>query len=628
MLKKILIPTIFLILAYGFWVSADFKEISAGVAIFLFGMISLEQGFKAFTGGVLEKILRASTDRLWKSLSFGILTTTLTQSSSLVSVITISFLSAGILGLSEGIGIIFGANLGTTTGAWLVAAFGMKVNLSTYAMPMLVFGIILLFQQSTSLKGLGYVLSGIGFLFLGIHHMKEGFDAFKASIDLSAYALPGLGGVLVYTLIGLVATVIMQSSHATLVLIITALAIQQITYENALALAIGANIGTTITALLGAMGANIQGKRLAGAHLIFNVGTGFVAIFLLQPLAFVTDQLSQIAGIAADNFTLKLALFHTLFNLLGILLLLPFMTRLVSFLQHILQEDSKPVYAPKYIVSATIDFPDTAVKAVRDETLHIYDNAREIILRGLGLKPSDLHHDNLEKSLERRQVIPRIDIDALYEQRVKKILNEVIVFISQAMHSWKGKRSSDISWLRDANRNIAEAVKATKHLQKNMQHYAVSNNHAIRHEYNHLRAQVAQLLRDLEHIRLADSHDGSLLALDELKLELKETENRQSKKLYQLIRENSITPEMGTSLMIDSGYVNEIQQHLLAMAASLFVQQTSALMDAERRVALDDSELKQVLDASHTEKPARADSTAPQDNSPLQAVTDENQAAD
>ena len=153
MLRKAILPTILLVLAYGFWISPDFKEISAGVAIFLFGMLALEEGFKAFTGGLLERLLRRTTSGLWKSLTFGIVSTTLMQSSSLVSVITISFLSAGLIGLAAGIGIIFGANLGTTTGAWLIAGFGLKVKISAYAMPMLVFGIILVFQKSRSLKG-------------------------------------------------------------------------------------------------------------------------------------------------------------------------------------------------------------------------------------------------------------------------------------------------------------------------------------------------------------------------------------------------------------------------------------------------------------------------------------------
>ena len=249
MLRRILLPVIFAILAYGFWISPDLKDIAAGVAIFLFGMLFLEQGFKAFTGGTLENLLKRTTDKLWKSLSFGVITTTLMQSSSLVSVITISFLSAGLIGLAAGIGIIFGANLGTTTGAWLIAGFGLKVKISAFAMPMLVFGIILVFQSSKALKGAGYILAGLGFLFLGIHYMKEGFEAFKDTIDLSAYAIPGLRGLLIFALLGIIATVIMQSSHATLVLIITALAAGQITYENALALAIGANVGTTITAI-------------------------------------------------------------------------------------------------------------------------------------------------------------------------------------------------------------------------------------------------------------------------------------------------------------------------------------------------------------------------------------------
>ena len=148
MLRKILLPTILLILGLGFWASPDFKTIAAGVAIFLFGMIALEEGFRAFTGGVLEQLLRRTTSSTSQSLFFGFISTTIMQSSSLVSVITISFLSAGLITLAAGIGIIFGANIGTTTGAWLVAGFGLKVNISAYAMPMLVFGVILLFQPS------------------------------------------------------------------------------------------------------------------------------------------------------------------------------------------------------------------------------------------------------------------------------------------------------------------------------------------------------------------------------------------------------------------------------------------------------------------------------------------------
>ncbi len=169
MLRKIFLPSILLVLAYGFWISPNFKEISAGVAIFLFGMIALEEGFKAFSGGMLEKILKKSTDTLYKSIGFGFVATAMMQSSSLVSVLTISFIGAGLIGLAQGIGIIFGANIGTTTGAWLMAGFGLKIHIAQYAMPMLVFGVVLIFQKAKSLKGIGYILAGLGFLFLLRH---------------------------------------------------------------------------------------------------------------------------------------------------------------------------------------------------------------------------------------------------------------------------------------------------------------------------------------------------------------------------------------------------------------------------------------------------------------------------
>ncbi|WP_246480533.1 Na/Pi cotransporter family protein [Motiliproteus sediminis] len=597
MLRKILLPVIFAVLAYGFWVSTDFKAISAGVAIFLFGMLSLEEGFRVFSGGVLERVLKRSTDKLWKSLSFGIFTTTLMQSSSLVSVITISFLSAGLLGLKEGIGIIFGANLGTTTGAWLVAGFGLKVKISAYAMPMLVFGTILLFQKAKHLKGIGYILSGLGFLFLGIHYMKEGFDAFKDNFDLAAYAVSGYAGLFLFSLIGTLATVVMQSSHATLVLIITALSTGQITYENALALAIGANIGTTITAIIGALGSNAPGRRLAGAHLVFNVATGMVAIVFINQLIRAVDQVSLWAGIADLDFTLKLAVFHTLFNLLGVVLMLPLINPLVRLLERTFKEPAEVKEGPRYIVASAVEFPDTAVEAVRNETLHVYDNAREIICLGLGMRSERVLNDpKFESELARQSAIPRVDMDRLYEQRVKTVFSAIIAFISEASFTWKERQSGDLHWLRDANRNIVEAVKAAKHTQKNMLRYLLSDNHHIRKEYNQLRLSVAHLLQQLEQLRTSSDEETTILSLDELKLAQKEREQKLNQRLYQLIRDNSITPAMGGSLMNDAAYISEIHTTLLNMAATLFTHRRRDLAGAERQIALDPGELERVLE--------------------------------
>ncbi|MCB1775443.1 MAG: Na/Pi cotransporter family protein, partial [Gammaproteobacteria bacterium] len=469
MVRRISLPLVLLALGYGLWISATFKDIAAGVAIFLFGMLCMEQGFKAFSGGALERVLRRSTDRTWKSLGFGIVTTTLMQSSSLVSVLTISFLSAGLIGLAQGIGIIFGANLGTTTGAWIVAGFGLKVNLSAYALPMLVFGVLMIFQQHKGLKGGGWVLVGFGFLFLGIHYMKEGFAGFADTLDLTQYALTGIKGLLVYTLFGILATVVMQSSHATLVLIITALGAGQITYENALALAIGSNIGTTVTAVLGAVSAPVAGRRLAGAHLIFNLGTGLIALLAIRYFVAVVEAVSSGIGIADDDFTLKLAVFHTLFNLVGVTLFTPLIGALERLLERLMKAPRPAYDAPRYLNDASLELPSTAMIALRRETQHLFNNAFSIIAHGVNLRRADITSErDLAELLEPPGEIIDVDIDRQYDLMIKEIYGANMLFYTRASESMPAERIVQLQGLWQANLDIVAAIKATKHLRKNL----------------------------------------------------------------------------------------------------------------------------------------------------------------
>lgn len=603
MLRKIFLPTILAVLAYGFWVSPNFKEISAGVAIFLFGMISLEQGFKAFTGGILENLLRRTTDKYWKSLSFGVVTTTFMQSSSLVSVITISFISAGLISLAGGIGIIFGANLGTTTGAWLVAGFGLKVKISAYAMPMIVFGVILVFQKSKELKGIGYVLTGLGFLFLGIHHMKEGFDAFKGTIDLKAYAVTGYAGVFLFTLLGLLATVIMQSSHATLVLIITALAAQQITYENGLALAIGANVGTTVTAIIGSLSSNVDGRRLAGAHLIFNLTTAAIAIALIYQLAQVVDIISDWVGIAADNYTLKLAVFHTIFNVLGVLVMTPFIDSMVTFLEHRLQPKIRSITYPRYLHGASMEFAETAIEAVRKETLHLYDNAFEIIAGGIRLQPDMITSGEASIELLKTAKLPApININEQYTENVKGLYSEIVDYISKAQTRLVPDQAEELFALRSAGQDIVEAIKSISHLQKNLNRYLVSPNPAIRKEYEAIRMQLASVLHTLALVRDKGDDSAVLLSLDALKIEITESHHLLNSTVDRLIRHHHITAKMATSLMNDSNYAFDAANKLIEMGKLLFSTGDRSTRSAERSLSLEDHEIGEALTEKVPEK--------------------------
>lgn len=588
-----------MMLSYGFWISPNLKQITAGVAIFLFGMLSLEEGFKAFTGGILEKILQKTTRGLWKSMSFGVVTTTLMQSSSLVSVITISFLSAGLITLASGIGIIFGANLGTTTGAWLVAGFGLKVNIAAYAMPMLVFGIILVFQKPKELKGIGYVLAGLGFLFLGIHYMKEGFETFREHIDLTTYALSGFKGLLLYTLIGILATVIMQSSHATLVLIITALASQQITYENALALAIGSNIGTTITAILGSISANINGKRLAAAHLVFNLATGAVAIVLIAQLVGAVDWLSDRFGIAGDNYTMKVAVFHTLFNLLGIVLMLPFINKLGSAITKMLPEKQHEVAAPLYLHKVTFELPDTVLEAVRKETLNLYQYFFGIICHGLSLRVRDINSNiPVQEIIESQKKPIPVNIKEEYTNKIKGLYAEIVDFTSKTNENLSQEQNNEMFELRSAGRAMLESIKSTQHLHKNLSHYLNDPNPYIREEYNKIRYRLGTILRSLSDIQNDTDENRTIVpTLEAIKIGIMEADRQFFIEIDQHIREKHITGAMATSLMNDNSYTKNIANNLLEIGTILFKTRDSEMHEMEQSLMLDEQETADAVTA-------------------------------
>lgn len=595
-MRKLLFPVIILLLAYGIWMSLEFKQVAAGVAIFLFGMLALEEGFRAFSGGLLERLLKKSTDRLWKALNFGLVTTTLMQSSSLVSVLTISFLSASLIGLAAGIGIIYGANLGTTTGAWLVAGFGLKVKLSAYAMPLLIFGILLVFQKAPVIKGVGYALSGIGFLFLGIQYMKEGFEIFQDSLNLSDYALSGYPGLFLYALIGILATVIMQSSHATLVLIITALAAGQIVYENALALAIGANVGTTVTAVIASLGANIAGKRLAGAHFIFNMVTGIIAVLFISQFIYMVDLTSHYFGIADHDYTLKLALFHTLFNLTGIIVMLPFVNPMVVLLERVMPGKPAEVEKPKFLNEAALESADASVEVVRNETMRLYDLAIQIIANGIGLRKKDLLSDRPLEDLDTvaNLMIAR-NIDNVYGTRIKGVYSAILDFVVRARNKFTGPQNEALRELSGAGHHIIEAVKGVKHLQKNLLVYIGSDNTDMVKIYKLLQTQIGHVIRTIEDARQMENDTEAVLSLDYAILTTEQDNQISENHIEDLIRDKKITPEMATSLMNDIGYTRSICSSLITMAKYLFASPEHGLRLAERNLELEHDEFNSII---------------------------------
>lgn len=587
MIRRIFLLIVLILLGIALFFNPNFKTIAAGIAILLFGMIMLEDGFKSFTKGPLQRILKKSTNKLYKSITTGAFVTALIQSSSLVSVITISFISVGLIDLYGGLGLIFGSNIGTTATSWLVAGFGLKINISALAMPMLIFGIIFTFQKKVTLKGFGNVLAGLGFFFLGIHFMKEGFDVFKEYIDLTEYAVSGFLGVLIYSFLGIVLTTILQSSSATLALILTALAAGQIEYENALALAIGANIGTTITAILGSLSANVAGKRLAGAHFVFNVITGVLAMIFIYPLARLVDYLSNVLGISETDYLLKLALFHTIFNLIGVLIMIPFIKFLEKGLKRVFKEkEGRDVDEPKFLNQSVLEFPGSAISALVKESKYLYENAIfEIVTHALNVHREDIKSEQKVKNVVLKSYKDLdVNVSALYYLKVKTIYGKIIKYATKAQSSLSlnERQIRQISELKLANRLMVQTIKDMQELRKNVSLYLNSDNEYIRDEYDKLRRKLVKTLRVIYLFRTQNDKELFHSKLIKLKSKAKEAVHHSNKSIDKLIRDDLITSEMASSLINDSDNVNNVIRHMTTIAELLYGERDTLLDNGDK----------------------------------------------
>jgi phosphate:Na+ symporter len=440
---------------------------------------------------------------------------------------------------------------------------------------MIVFGILFSFQKNITFKGIGNVLVGLGFFFLGIHYMKEGFDVFKDQIDLTRYAIDGFLGVCIYTFLGIIITTILQSSSATLALILTALAATQITYENALALAIGANIGTTITAVLGSLSSNIAGKRLAGAHFIFNFITGLIALIFITPLANIVNYFTNAVGINTTDYTLKLAVFHTLFNVLGVLIMIPFVKKIEIILIKIFKEKTiKAIDEPKFLNEAVLQFPGTTIEALLNESKYLYKNAVfEIITHGLNLHRNDIQSDEKIKTIIKKSTKDlAINIDDLYLKKIKTIYGEIIRYAATAQNDLKlnKKQNSIITEIKIANRKMVEIIKDVKDLNKNVTRSLNTDNQYLAKEYDRFRKKITKVLRVIYLFRTEENTEKYAQKLAHIKKEAKENIKHNHKSIDKLIRKNLITVEMASSLFNDYSNVNDIIKKLIEVAELLY----------------------------------------------------------
>lgn len=341
--------------------------IAGGVGLFLLGMELMTEGLKRSAGQSLQYILKRSTATPLRGVLSGALITSLVQSSSAVTVATIGFVNAGLLKLKHAIRIAYGSNLGTTMTGWLVALVGFHVDLKAFSLPAIGIGMLMaLLLKQPRQAAIGRAIAGFGLFFLGIDLMKGGFAGMEESISLADIGSGGLLSLLAFVAAGFVMTLMMQSSSASIAMTLTAAAGGVIPLTSAAAMVIGANVGTTSTAVIAAIGATPNARRVAAGHVTFNVITGIVALLIMPLLLPAIQSLQGLIGMEEGVATF-LALFHTAFNLLGILLLWPFTERLVAYLQTLFVAAEEDEAQPKYLDDTVVGTPHLAHEALIKE---------------------------------------------------------------------------------------------------------------------------------------------------------------------------------------------------------------------------------------------------------------------
>jgi phosphate:Na+ symporter len=333
-----------------------------GIGLFLLGMSFLTDGLKVLAGSQLKHWLTRMTTTTFRAVSTGALATALIQSSTATTLMAIGFVNAGLIGLASTVGLIYGANVGTTLTGWVVALIGVKVKTGLIALPFIGVGAAMKLFAKDRMAAIGAAIAGFGLLFHGIDLLQSGMaDTGDFGFGrLSSTTLLGRVGLVG---IGMIMTIIMQSSSAALAVTIAAVSTGTIAIPEAAALAIGQNVGTTLTAILAVLGdAQVNARRAAGAHVLFNVATAAIALALFAPFLHLVEVVADITDV--DDAPSMLALFHTSFNLLGVIVLSPLIPMTTRFLLRVIPDVQGAVGAPRFLDRSVLSVPDAALAAV------------------------------------------------------------------------------------------------------------------------------------------------------------------------------------------------------------------------------------------------------------------------
>ena len=408
------------------------------LGMFLYGMNLMSSGLQKAAGDRLRGFLSAMTSNPFKGVLTGLGITSVIQSSSATTVMVVSFVNAGLLTLTQAIGVIMGANIGTTVTAWMVSWLGFKADISILAVPMMLFGFLFSNSKKDRRKHIGELIVGFSLLFLGLSFMKDAVPDLRQTPEVlafvSSWASHGFGSVLLFLAFGTVLTLILQSSSATMAITLIMLSMGWIPFEMACAMVLGENIGTTITANIAASVGNTQAKRAAMSHTIFNVFGVMWALILFRPflrlVGAITEGLFGLPNPAADGFAVVtegspestaalygLSMLHTLFNTINTLLLVWFtewIAKAVSWIVRAPKNQESEGFRLKYIAAGPLATPELSVEQAFDEIIHfaqISKKGAQYARSAINENDSDKFETLCEKLVKYEEISDRIEFE-------------------------------------------------------------------------------------------------------------------------------------------------------------------------------------------------------------------------
>lgn len=460
---------------YGFF---DFLTLLGALGVFLYGMKLMSESLQKVAGNKMRSILESMTSNTFRGVLTGVLITALIQSSSATTVMVVSFVNAGLMALQQSIGVIMGANIGTTVTAWMISILGFKVSISAFAYPLIGISLPFLFTKNRVRKSWAELALGFALLFIGLSELKDAVPDLKHNPailqSLQDYCNYGFGSYLIFMAIGTLLTILIQSSSAAMALTLIMCYEGWVPFDVAAAMVLGQNIGTTVTAIMAAMVANISAKRAAGAHLIFNVFGVVLALILFKPsmqlLEIIMLKLGHFSPFETPGQTIEqttkvmpiaLSIYHTLFNVVNTLLLVWFAPQLARLVTRLVKnkKGEEESFHLQHIKTGLLSTPEASLYQARQEIIEFANRTQKMFSQ---VKKLYYQEDNKKFEKLTEKIAKNEDFCDQLEIEIAKYLTQIsearLSTQSSQMISSMYKQIDNLESIGDSCSNLARTI--------------------------------------------------------------------------------------------------------------------------------------------------------------------------